>query len=647
LKNKVIIKKEANKLESMKVVDLKALAKKLKVSNFSKLKKAELINLLSNNFSDKNIIKKDKEKKIHKKELKNDQSSSELLIILGEKIIDANWRSNRLVIEEIISKLESKYFKNLNSIKTSNKTNEIDLDKISKEKKDFYDLKNEYRRKKRKYFKEIDENKRKNGEIKKDIIDNIKLLIGAEESINTIYKKFKDLQNKWHETGPAQRKDNNNLWQTYKHHVERFYDFLHINRELRNIDFKHNYDAKIKIIEKAEFLSKSPDVLKAGKELNTLHLLWKNDLGPVASEHREILWKRFQKASKIIHSRRQNFQKNIDEIQLENLKLKDSIISKMVSLYKNIPSNHYEWQKSIKNFNELRDEFKKIGSINKNESKKSWGSFREVGKEFNRLKNNFYKDQKLNQNKNIEKYKLLIDEVEKINAKDDWKDYLNRMKSIQNEFNKIGFVPIKISKSLKKEFVNKTNFYFKRLKNGLEERNQKERSIVNEKIDSINLINLKKNQFTEEPFNFFSNIWTEIISEDDLSINSKNKLTKIFIKKILSLDKNKQLNENTIFDIEANCIKDDLSELQNRITHYKKDREIITAEINQLENNLDFFTKSSNQSPILKDVTDKLNNLNNKSYLVKYKIDKLNSLIKSKLPKNKLNDTSEKEPVSK
>ena len=128
---------------------------------------------------------------------------------------------------------------------------------------------------------------------------------------------------------------------------------------------------------------------------------------------------------------------------------------------------------------------------------------------------------------------------------------------------------------------------------------------------------------------------------------SKNKLTKIFIKKILSLDKNKQLNENTIFDIEANCIKDDLSELQNRITHYKKDREIITAEINQLENNLDFFTKSSNQSPILKDVTDKLNNLNNKSYLVKYKIDKLNSLIKSKLPKNKLNDTGEKEPASK
>ena len=88
----------------------------------------------------------------------------------------------------------------------------------------------------------------------------------------------------------------NNIWQTFKHHTEIFYDFLHLNRELRDLDFKHNYEEKIKIIEQAEKLSEIPDVLKASRDLNTLHRLWKNDLGPVAKEHRDELWSPISKS---------------------------------------------------------------------------------------------------------------------------------------------------------------------------------------------------------------------------------------------------------------------------------------------------------------------------------------------------------------
>ena len=154
-------------------------------------------------------------------------------------------------------------------------------------------------------------------------------MIGSDNPVNTIYKKFKLLQENWHKTGPALRSENNNLWETYKHHVERFYDFLHINRKLRDIDYKHNYDEKIKIIEQAEALVKVSDILKAGRDLNTLHRLWKNDLGPVAPENREVLWKRFQDASKIIHSKRQDFQKNIEKHYKINLDRKMQSFSKL------------------------------------------------------------------------------------------------------------------------------------------------------------------------------------------------------------------------------------------------------------------------------------------------------------------------------
>ena len=611
--------------KSMKVVDLRGLAKKMKISNFSKLKKSELISLLSDNIENKktllsytgNVDKKDTKKVEH--------NSSQLIRSLANKISEQNWFSKRSEIDKIIIKIEKKYIKELAKEKESAEKDNVES--ISKENKEFYYLKNEYKKKKKQYFIELEENKRKNGEIKKNIIDEIKSLIGSDESINIIYKKFKECQKKWHETGPAQRKDNNNLWQTYKHHVERFYDFLHINRELRNIDYKHNYSEKIKIIEKAEKLSKYDDAIKAGKELNSLHLLWKNDLGPVAPEHREILWKRFQKASKIIHSRRQDFQKNIEQIQTSNLKSKDAIIKKMEDLLKVLPSNHYSWQKSIKIFMKLREDFKKIGSINKNQSKKSWDSFRDIGRKFNQQKNQFYKDQKLNQKKNLEKYKLLLKEVDEINEKVDWKNYINRMKSIQNDFNKIGFIPSKISKNIKRDFIKKTNFYFRRLKDGLNHIDKVEEKIYNKKVDAIGLIKLGEKN-SGNLYDHFIDHWNKIMDQDEISLQLKNKIVKVFMKKVSSLLKSKQTDENLIFNIEVNCINDDMNELKFKVDHYKKNQDVLRSEINQLENNLEFFSKSSNKSPMMKEVTQKLNALNKRSILLKYKINKINTLIK-------------------
>ena len=37
---------------------------------------------------------------------------------------------------------------------------------------------------------------------------------------------------------------NNELWQSYHHHVEKFYDYISINKDLRDLDFKKNLDKK-------------------------------------------------------------------------------------------------------------------------------------------------------------------------------------------------------------------------------------------------------------------------------------------------------------------------------------------------------------------------------------------------------------------
>ena len=188
----------------------------------------------------------------------------------------------------------------------------------------------EYKQKKGKHFK-IEANQKANLNRKKEIIEEIKTLIDQSEHNNSTYRQFKNLQEAFHNTGQVPRNEANNIWQTYKFHVERFYDFLHLNRDLRDADFKHNYTEKLKIIERAEALAQNADVLASIRELNILHRLWKNDLGPVAKEHREELWNRFQTATKVIHQLKNEYNKNIDSIQSENLAKKDQLLNEIAA----------------------------------------------------------------------------------------------------------------------------------------------------------------------------------------------------------------------------------------------------------------------------------------------------------------------------
>ena len=238
------------------------------------------------------------------------------------------WYNKNKIIQEIISQFELKFKIEVQAKKDlflKEGGNEIDFYFLPSYKNNFDQLLKDYKKKKRNYFQEREENQRLNLERKLEIIETLKGLINVDENINKIYKKFRILQESWHKTGPVPRSQSNNIWQTFKHHTEIFYDFLHLNRELRDLDFKHNYEEKIKIIEQAEKLSEIPDVLKASRDLNTLHRLWKNDLGPVAKEHRDELWARFQKASNTIHNRRQDFDKEYDTILEKNLLKKTNL----------------------------------------------------------------------------------------------------------------------------------------------------------------------------------------------------------------------------------------------------------------------------------------------------------------------------------
>ena len=521
----------------------------------------------------------------------------------------------------------------------NNGGNEIDFHFTPGYKKDFNELLRNYKTKKNQYFKDLTNKQKVNLDRKKEIIEEIKKLIDKSQHDNNTYKNFKNLQEAFHNVGHVPRNESNNIWQTYKFHVERFYGLLHLNRELRDIDYRNNFKEKIKIIEKAEKLAEIENIHIAIRELNNLHRLWKSELGPVSRDKREELWKRFQKATKQIHEQKNKYIKNIDSIRTKNYETKTELVTEIKKISENKITNHNKWQNSIKKVEELKNKFISIGNVPKEKNKDLWNSFRDATRMFNKEKNNFYKNLKILEKKSIESKQKLIDEVENILNKEDWRNHIERIKEIQSEWKNSGRVSKKYSEKLWSEFKSKTNDYFDKFKNKNKSLNDKEIKIIKEQKDFIEKLNSEKIPLTPKKYETFildkSLVWNEIRNDD---IGNQEKLVLKFLSdkwNEISLPKSKLLLKK--YETRLYFIKNNEKLINDEHNSLRKKIEDIRSELNQLENNLDFFSESSTNNPLLVEVNNKIKELNTKKLLVESKLKLLKSMLKQSI-KQDLNE---------
>lgn len=497
--------------------------------------------------------KKSKSKKVDS-EIDKNIKLKDLVILFNDKVDSDEWISKRKVIEEIKKRIDLALKKEFDKEKKKFDNNKKSDEKFfykSDSKIQFQKSLKTYSAKKRKYYSEIGTIQKENLQKRLELIEKIKDLLNIERKPNNLYQTFKKYKEQWHNIGQVPITERNNIWETYRHHVKKFYDFLHLNRELRELDFKHNYDEKIKIIKKAEELDKVNNTMQASRDLNILHKLWKNELGPVSKEFREELWIRFQKASNKIHAKRQKHQKEINSLQNKNSLEKEKVLGKMRGSLEKVPDSHNEWQNRIQLFNKLKDEFQKIRNIPKKKNKNFWNEFRTITKEFNNKKNSFYKNQKIDIKKNIDKKKNLIEEISNILKQENHAQNYKRVVEIQNEWKKVGYIPRKISNSLWHKFRLSCTEFFNKLK-----------------------------------------------SKPRISNKEKNVIKKGKQKEIL---------------------KRKISELEN--------------ESNQFENNLEYFTNSSSDNPLFKDVSSKLTSINDKIVVLKKKLNKITKTEKAEVAK--------------
>lgn len=528
----------------------------------------------------------------------------------------------------------------------ANGGNEIDFRYNSMTKKQFDEVYSEYRAKRNQYYKNLEKTLKENLQNRLNLIEELKGLVSVEEDINTTYKNFKEVQEKWRNAGPIPRSHYNDVWKTFEHHIEIFYDFLSLNRELRDLDLKHNLEEKQKIVERAEALATESDLGKAFRELQLLHKIWKEDIGPVGKEHRDEIWEQFSNATKILHQRRQDHYKDLELIYEQNLAKKQGIIAEINTIAGKVSDNHKELQLQIKQIEAQRNAFFKAGKVPQKVNERTWAEFKTAVRLFNQNKNAYYKNLKKDQQDNLDKKRELVNLALALKESEDWDTATQEMKRIQNEWKKIGHVPRKYSDKIWKDFKNACNHYFDRLHALKSGSQQEEKDNLEKKeacLDKLKNFELSGDRSKDmATINAFIAEWKSYgqVPFNKKVINQKfNKVLDAIFKK---LDVKKQESELLKYGnkIQQLAQEDNERALANERAFIRKKIEESTDELRQLENNLQFFSNASESNPLVKDVIKKVENHKESLAMWKDKLKNLNIMQHSLKKENDENDVA-------
>ena len=473
---------------------------------------------------------------------------------------------------------------------------------------------NIYKANKARFVEEQEKIKQENLKQKLLILDELKTLISSEETLKKTYDEFKTLQERWKEIGIVPRTEINNLWQNYHFLVEKFFEKVKLNKELKDLDLRKNLEAKIALCEKTEELLLETSVLKSFKKLQKFHEEWK-EIGPVPADKKEEIWERFKTATDKINERRREHYAVIEEDQNKNLETKTALCEQ-AEIVAGLPNESIkDWQENTAKVNDLLKIWKSIGPVPQKVNTEIWTRFKTSLDNFFSNKKEYFDKLKEQQLHNYNLKVELCMQAESLKSSVDWKKTSNELIHLQGEWKKIGPVPKKHSDKIWKrfraacdEFFNAKQAFFSNIQASEEENLAKKLDVMKR---------LREYQFSEDkPANLealknFQREWTEI---GHIPIKEKEKLQNEFRSLI-----NEHLDKLKITEVEMSTVN-----FQARMDHMKQDpnarrviskeREFLATKISKMkeeitlwENNIGFFAKSKSASLVKEEFENKIN----------------------------------------
>ena len=534
----------------------------------------------------------------------DDLNLEQLLKALDKKVSSGKIHHHKRDVEALSKQIEPKLSQIFENKKEDfiNAGGELkDFDAKIPEKTIYNELIRRYKSERARYYQELEKSFQNNLVIRKNLIEELKGLIGIDQPISETYKQFKNLQSRWRESGHVPRAEANNIWKTYHHHVGIFYDFLHLNREFRELDFKYNYEEKLKIIEQAEALSKMDNIQKAFRDLQELHKRWKDELGPIAKEHGETLWERFSEATKVIHEKRQFFQKNQTEVYRANYEKKKTIISQMQQLAEVEIKTHNEMQKMIRDMESLRTSFFECGHVSRSDNAEIWAMFKDVMRLFSKKRNTFYKSLKKQYSENFKQRMELVKQVEAFLQTEDFAATTPKVIALQRKWKEMGAVSRKQNDKAWKLFRKACNDYFALLDERKNKLSEVEQQAFEEKDELLKKLQSKEG-LDRTSIDHLIEEWTKIGSVGRKTNQINREFVAAIENSLKQLGEDKESIASFKYELKIKLMGDRTELIQKERSQIKQRLDKAKQEYIQLETNMEFFAKSSSENPVVNKV---------------------------------------------
>ena len=465
-----------------------------------------------------------------------------------------------------------------------------------------------YRQRRDAFIANLEAEKEANLKVKQTIIEELKELVNSDETLNHTFNKFRELQQRWKETGIVPQQYVKDLWETYNLHVENFYSFIKINKELRDLDLKKNYEQKIALCEQAEALILEPSVVEAFHKLQKLHDEWR-ETGPVANEYKEALWERFKAASSRINKQHQEHFEELKNEQVKNLELKTELCAATEELSAQPLTTRKEWNKASDRLLEIQKTWKTIGFAPKKDNNRIYERFRTACDRFFEAKRQFYAGMKTEMEHNLQLKTEICEAAESLMNSEEWKKATDELIALQARWKQIGAVSRRHSDAIWKRFRAACDKFFERKASHFasvdgehEENLQKKLALLAEMAEA----DVKAGGY--ELIREFQRRWGEI---GFVPIKQKDSIQKKYKAAVDELFNTLRGSER---DRSMGRFREKVSSLKasgdrrlrtERERLYNKVRQL-EQEIALLENNIGFFAKSKNAEALVADVRAKI-----------------------------------------
>lgn len=489
-----------------------------------------------------------------------------------------------------------------------------------------------YKQNKVAYQAEQEKNKKKNLDAKLQILEELKELINSEETLKKTYDEFKVLQDRWKETGMVPRSEVNNLWQSYHFLVEKFFDKVKINKELRDLDLKKNLEKKVELCEQAEELLLETSIIKSFKQLQKLHEQYK-EIGPVPADKKDEVWERFKTATDKINQRRREHYSKLAEQQNSNYEAKLALCEKAEEVLSRKNDTMKEWQKNTSSMNELFKVWRTIGPAPKKSNDEIWKRFKSSLNIFFENRREYFNKLKEEQ---INNYNLKLDlctQAEALQDSTDWRKTTDDLIRLQKDWKKIGPVPRKYSDKIWKRFRVANDYFFNKKSEYFANIHEHEADNLNAKKELIQKV--KDFEFGDDKnqnlkvIKDFQRQWMEI---GHVPIKEKDSIQDEFRKTVDAELEKLKISAVEISTLNYKAKVDAIKEIPNSKRNLARERNYLSNRIGKLkedvilwENNVGFLADSKKADVLKKEFSKKIEKAKQDIKIMEAKLKYLNT----------------------